>query len=209
MALEVASGHGHDSECVRALLEAGAKVTLQLHNNGTCALESACAHSLAVLQLLCAYEPSRAHPMPDDLPVLPECAEWLDATSRWTRPLHHFELLSLERVRALVVEGADVRAGDGEAGAPTPLSLATARLLRGEGADDRRAALIASAAAPWSPETHALFPARAKARAVELLRVGWLLARRFQGDFACEVEGAFLDAWLGHVMPHAIERASG
>jgi hypothetical protein len=32
---------------------------------------------------------------------------------------------------------------------------------------------------------HALFPAGAKARAVrELLRIGWLLARRFQGLFA-------------------------
>jgi hypothetical protein len=26
---------------------------------------------------------------------------------------------------------------------------------------------------------------------------------------ASEEEGAFLDAWLGHVMPHAVERATG
>jgi hypothetical protein len=45
---------------------------------------------------------------------------------------------------------------------------------------DARAALIVSAAAPWSPKTHALLSADAKTRAVELLRIGWLLARHFQ-----------------------------
>ena len=89
--------------------------------------------------------------------------------------------------------------------------MAAARLtLLGDGSDDGRAALIVRAAAPWSPGTHALFPAGAKARAVELLRIGWLLARRVQDALAAnEVEMAFRDAWLGHVMPHAIERASG
>ena len=122
----------------------------------------------------------RAHPVPDDA-VAPECALWLDATRRWSSPLHHYEFVSLERVRALLVGGADVRAGDGEADAPTPLSLASARLRRDDGAGDDRAALIVRAAAPWSPSPHALFPARAKARAVELLRIGWLLARQLQG----------------------------
>jgi hypothetical protein len=87
--------------------------------------------------------------------------------------------------------------------------LATARLLSSEQLDDGRAALIASAAAPWSPKTHALFPAAAKARAVELLRIGWPLARHLQGlggAGATQMEVAFRDTWLGHVMPHAIER---
>jgi hypothetical protein len=210
-ALMTASLKGH-LECVRALLEAGADV-MQLSYAGTCALDLPW-RSLGTLQLLCAYAPSReavrAHPMPDDLMVLPECAQWLEATRRWTSPLHHFEFFPLERVRALLVAGADVRAGDGETDAPTPLSLAIARLQRGDGSDDGRAALIASAAAPWSPRTHALFPADAKARADELLRIGWLLARRFQSlsADATQVEVAFRDAWLGHVMPHAIERSS-
>jgi hypothetical protein len=206
-----ASQQGH-VECVRALLEAGADV-LPLNNNGTCALDFA-RSSLETLQLLCAYAPSRqaVHAQlarsPQPL-VEPVSAQWLDATRRWSSPLHHFELLSLERVRALLAAGADLHAGDGAADAPTPRSMAAARLRAGDGPVDGRVALIVRAAAPWSPETHALFPAAAKARAVELLRVGWLLARRFQSDFACEVEGAFFDAWLGHVMPHAIERASG
>jgi hypothetical protein len=210
-ALMGASHFGH-LECVGALLEAGADV-MQLRGDGTCALDHAC-ESLETLQLLCAYAPSReavrAHLVLIDHRLSPECAQWLEATRRWTSRLHHFEFLPLERVRALLVEGADVRAVDGGADAPTPLGVAAARLLRGDGADDGRAALIASAAAPWSPETHALFPAGAKAFAVELLRIGWLLARRFQSLFAdTQVEVAFRDAWLGHVMPHAIERSSG
>jgi hypothetical protein len=122
-----------------------------------------------------------------------------------------FAFLPLERVRALLLEGADVCAGDGAADAPTPLNMAAALLLRADGADDARAALIARAAAPWSPATHGLFPAGARAHAVALLRVGWLLARHVQGasSAAHEVEMAFRDVWLGHVMPHAIERASG
>jgi len=52
--------------------------------------------------------------------------------------------------------------------------------------------------------------AAAKARAVELLRVGWLLAHHLQAVVteASQVEMALRDAWLGHVMPHAIERSS-
>jgi hypothetical protein len=93
--------------------------------------------------------------------------------------------------------------------------LAAARLMRADGSDDDdRAALILRAAAPWSPGTHALFPAGAKARAVELLRVGWLLARQLQeqqdrlANGAPDAEMAFRDAWPGHVMPLATERAS-
>jgi hypothetical protein len=179
---------------------------------GIRALELA-RESLETLQLLCAYAPSRtdvrADAMRDDFAFSPECAQWLEATSRWTSPLHHFEFLPIERVRALLVEGADLRAGDAEADAPTPLGLATARLRMSEHLGDGRAALIASAAAPWSPKTHALFPAGAKARAVELLRIGWLLARHLEclGAGAAQVEIAFRDAWMGHVMPHAIRRS--
>jgi hypothetical protein len=212
-ALMVASEEGR-LDCMRALLEAGANV-MQLRIDGTCALEFACRHPLEMLQLLCAYSPSRAevraHPMPTDL-VLPECVEWLDETSRWASPLHHFEFLPTERVRALLVAGADVRASDGEANAPTPLSLAEARLLQGDRLDDdshAAAALIVRAAAPWSPRTHALFPTTAKARAVELLRIGWLLARHLQGLLAdtTQVEVAYRDVWLSHIMRHAISRS--
>jgi hypothetical protein len=202
-ALMAASLQGH-FECVRALLEAGADV-MQLRDNGTCALAGA-GRFLGTLQLLCAYAPSReavrAHPM-SITGVPAECVHWLDATRRWTSPLHHFEFLPIERVRALLVEGADVRAGDAGPDAPTPVGLA------GDRPADGRAALIIAAAAPWSPRTHALFPAAAKARAVELLRIGWLLARRLQSCVAdaSQVGVALRDVWLAYVMPHAIERS--
>jgi hypothetical protein len=211
-ALMAASKAGH-LDCMRALLEAGADV-MQLTPNGNCALTYACK-SLRMIQLLCAHAPSRdvvrAHYATIDPEVSLDCAQWLEITRRWTSRLHHFEFLPIERVRALLIEGADLRAGDGGLDAPTPLSLAAARLLHDDGSGDGRAALIVAAAAPWSPRTHALFPARAKARAVEMLRIGWLLARRFQCFVAGEsqVEVALRDVWLGHVMPHAIERSSG
>jgi hypothetical protein len=181
--------------------------------NGLSALSFA-GRSCEPLQLLCAYAPSRgvvrAQLARAHSELAPECAQWLDATRRWTSPLHHFEFLSRERVRALLVGGADVRAGDGGDDAPTPLGLASARLLRrADGPDDGRsggAALISRAVAPWSPGSHALFPAAAKARAIELLWLGALLARRLQGGAAADVQGAFCDAWLGHVMPFAVER---
>jgi ankyrin repeat protein len=205
--LMAASMKGH-VECVRALLEAGANA-----NDGICAIRWGA--SLELLQLLCAYALSRvavrAQTRRHKYAFSAECAQWLAATRRWTSQLHHFEFLPIERVRALLVAGADVRAGDAKADAPTPLSLAAARLLQGDRSDDGRAALIVSAAAPWSPRTHALFPAGAKARAVELLRIGWLLARHLQDltAGATHVEYALRDAWLGHVMPHAIERSLG
>ena len=205
-ALMFASQKGH-LECVRALLEAGAEV-MQLDEVGSCALELACRF-LEMLQLLCAPSREAVHAQltPDEASA--KCAQWLDATRRWTSALHHFEFLLLERVRALLVEGADVCAGDCEADAPTPFTLAAARLLLGDGDGHGRAALIVRAAAPWSTGTHALFPAGAKARAVDVLRVGWLPARQLQGASAAnEVEMAFRDVWLGHVMPHAIERAA-
>jgi hypothetical protein len=200
-------------ECARVLLEAGASV-MQLNNYGSGALHHSGTSSLGMLQLLCAYAPSRESvcaQLARVNPVKPEYEQWLDATRRWTSQLHHFEFLSIERVRALLAKGADVHAADGGADAPTPLSLAAARLLRGNRSDDgyAGAALIVSATTPWSPWTHALFPAGAKARAVELVRIGWLLARRLQDDVvdARQVEGSFRDAWLG-VMAHAIERSS-
>jgi hypothetical protein len=107
-------------------------------------------------------------------------------------------------MRALLVEAADVHADDGEADAPASLSLASARLR----SHDVRAKVIVTAAAPRSSRTQALFSAGAEERAVELLRIGWLLARRVQSCVADAtlLDIAFRDLLLGHVMLHAIER---
>jgi hypothetical protein len=191
---------------------------MQLDQDKTCALWVGCRTSLPMLGLLCAYAPLpslemlREHLANEEHPELPhECVEYLEVTSNWTTQLHHFEFLPIERVRALLVEGANVHASNGEAGAPTPLSLAQRLRALTICSAHAAAALIIAAAAPWSPTTHALFPAAAKARAIELLRVGWLLARCIQSCVAdaSDVEMAFRDVWLSHIMPHAIERSSG
>ena len=55
-------------------------------------------------------------------------------------------------------------------------------------------------ATPWSRKTHKYFPAPARARAVELLRVGqWF--KRLPSDFPIPFEG-----WETFVMPHMVTR---
>ena len=59
------------------------------------------------------------------------------------------------------------------------------------------------AAEPWCPRTHALFPAGARAFAVELLLLGHRLSRqpRFEGE-----EVSLSDIWMDVVMPFAVVR---
>jgi hypothetical protein len=137
------------------------------------------------------------------LRVVPGCQTFVDATRRWTSQLHYFQFLPAERVAELLEDGADVHASDGSTDAPTPIGLARA-LLR-TGSMDARAALIVSAdPLPWSEGTHALFPPRGRARAVELLLAGHLLARSGQSS---DGQGtALLDVWAAHVMPRALHR---
>ena len=120
----------------------------------------------------------------------------------WCSPLHHLEILSAGRARALLRAGADVGAA-ARAGGPTPLSLAQALGEAGQAAAGSAAELVLRAAEPWSPETHDLFPAAARARAVELLRLGFLLSWQpcFWG-----VEGALTDVWREGVIPSAVDR---
>lgn len=166
---------------------------------------------LAVVQLLCAYgAPPAELLLADDADDVPDgCAAWLAEARRWTSRLHYLEFLPPALVRALIVDGADLHTSDGTGpGAPTPLGLARALLARAPGAADEPAAsarLVVDAAAPWSPANHALFPAPARARAVELLLLGHLLSReeRFAGEGR-----ALLDAWQAHVMAHAVCRAA-
>ena len=71
------------------------------------------------------------------------------------------------------------------------------------------AALLLEAAEPWSPHTHELFPAAARARAVELTLLGELLCRS-DGMHAMLGGGerALMDVWRDCVVPHAVERSS-
>ena len=128
---------------------------------------------------------------------------WLTATRLWSTPLHHLTIIDGQRARALLRAGADLHAA-AEAGGPTPLSLATARRAEGQAPASSPAALVLQAAGPWSPATHPLFPAAARARAVELLLLGQRLSR--EPRFGTE-GGALSDAWMGWVLPHAVQRA--
>jgi hypothetical protein len=55
----------------------------------------------------------------------------------------------------------------------------------------------------WSPQSHARFPAAARARAVSLMLLGHALSR--SGRFACE-EVALFDVWVDVVMPFVVHR---
>lgn len=126
---------------------------------------------------------------------------WLRRAARWSTALHHVGEMTGAEALAELRAGADLRAGDGAADAPTPLALAR-RVLE---ADPRHAAAscVVAAARPWSAETHHLFPPADRARATRLLVLGHQLATdaRFGG-----ASGALRDVWVTHVMPHAVER---
>ena len=79
-----------------------------------------------------------------------------------------------------------------------------ARVYRQTAAEGRVApevSALVQLAARWSPESHSLFSARTRATAVELLRLGYLLAydARFSGSAA-----ALSDVWRVHILPQAI-----
>ena len=81
-----------------------------------------------------------------------------------------------------------------------PLSLARAMAAAGGAAEGTAAFLVLEAAKPWSRKTHKYFPAPARARAAELLRVGqWF--KRLPSDFPIQFE-----VWEMFVMPHVFTR---
>ena len=63
--------------------------------------------------------------------------------------------------------------------------------------------LVLDAALPWSVQTHAFFPAAARAKAVELLLLGHRFCQQphFHGE-----ERAVFDVWMAHIVPHLVSR---
>jgi hypothetical protein len=117
--------------------------------------------------------------------------DWLNRTQDWT-PLQHIEVLSADRTSALLRAGADPHAGS-----PSPLELA-------KDLPASEATALVKRAAFWSPESHALFPAEARERAVEFLRIGYLLAwsPRYAGE-----SGSLLDTWRRDILPRIMRDA--
>ena len=68
--------------------------------------------------------------------------------------------------------------------------------------DEHQATRLATLAqAPWSPRNHATFPAAARARAVELHRIGHQLAKAVRPGGGEAM--AFVDVWMAQIVPHA------
>ena len=74
----------------------------------------------------------------------------------------------------------------------------------GPAAKGTAAFLVLEAAKPWSRKTHKLFPAPARARAVELMLVGELLSRKER--FAAYGPQAVVDVWMTFVIPNTVGR---
>ena len=60
----------------------------------------------------------------------------------------------------------------------------------------------ASPRTPWSPARHALLPPLARSHAVEVACMGYHIAARLLPP---EVQGAFTQLWMSHVLPDAVE----
>ena len=66
--------------------------------------------------------------------------------------------------------------------------------------------LILQARLPWSPQTHSLFPAEARARAVELMLIGVQLFLR--GDAFAEQGAGLYDLWIDAIIPNSVRRTN-
>ena len=155
---------------------------------------------LEVAKLLSSYGASRAATRfgtPEEVATEEghaDLAAWLVASRGWT-PLAHLETLTAARALSLLRSGASLHEGE-----PTPLQ-------RAAGGEGEAAALIRRAAAPWSPASHSLFPAAARAYAVMVIRIGYQIALSPpDGAEARPDWSALSDVWREHVLPHAVAR---
>jgi ankyrin repeat protein len=207
----IASQEGHAS-VVSALLASGAAVDFTEDNHGRTPLAYACRSGcLETVQILSSFGASRTCCTTIALLTSAEeltaffghgsVAAWLTSSRLWSTPLHHLAIISSERARTLLRSGADVHAA--EVAGPTPLSLAQAVRAKGALSDGSPADLVLKAAGPWSPHTHALFPAASRERAVVLMRIGWRLSRtpRYEA-----IAVGFFDLWMEGIVSRAVER---
>ena len=206
------------TEIVSVLLEAGATV-----NQATGEYETPMFTAIAMgytdgAKLLSSYGASRSfqssHPALNTASGIAalgghdNLAAWFITSSQWSTPLHHLTIIGATRARALLRAGADLEAAAEAGGGPTPLSLARALLQADKAGEDTAASLVLDAAKPWSQQTHALFPAAARARAVELMLLGHRLSRESVqwGPSFVGAEVSLFDAWMVGVLPQAVQR---
>ena len=129
-----------------------------------------------------------------------ELLRWLVESRRYS-PLHHVQALTAERALELLRAGHSPLARHHS-------SCKSAADIAAEHPRSPAAATILRAAAPWTPATHGLWGAGARARAAELCKLGYMLARHVDDLPGCRgkgsIQGALVDAWIGHVVPQAV-----
>ena len=91
-----------------------------------------------------------------------DMAGWITNTIEWS-PLHHLDVLSPDRTRLLLRQGADVHAKPTTGDTRTPFEVA-----EGMQGTSESARLVLLAAGQWSVESHSLFPNAARNSAATL-----------------------------------------
>ena len=208
-----ASQAGH-VQCAKHLIAGGAALDAAAED-GVTALLAACGQGHdQVCKLLsmsgASRSPTSSGLTPVDIARLlhhEELARWLHLSTDWCTPLHHVSILSRDDTLRLLRDGANLHARARPA-APTPIDVAM-KIAEAEGgspsSDDSSAQLVLMASRRWSPRQHALFPAPARAHAVELLLLGHrLLASPLGGGST-----AVLDVWVDRIMPQIVRRHHG
>lgn len=205
--LHVASYH-RQPNVVAALLMSRAEPSVADRRGGTPMFYAGMRGCLASVQLLSLFGADRIVPFAlrdvgleaaTRLAGCDDVSTWLSESRDWNTVLHHFSCMRALDVYEMLRLGADLHAS-ARADGPTPLTIARAMHAAAGPALGATGRLVLIAAGPWTPASHALFPARARARAVEVLRMGHLVSRAF----GCG--GALLDAWLHGVMPLVVLR---
>lgn len=196
-------------------------------NDGHSPMYAACLHGhLDVVQLLSSYRARRDFPFdaPNDTAEHlatdeghQDIAAFLVRSRHWTQ-LHHLEVLTGERTRTLLRAGADIHASTSRRGTRsgvTPLKLARALEVAARpviqraflhGFDEilapriHSALLVLEAAKPWCRQTHHLFPAAARARAAELMRVAQAIKRK------SKYETSLAEAFEACMIPRMVTR---
>jgi len=130
-----------------------------------------------------------------------QIASWLKESADYCTPLHHLECLSLLDAHAQLLAGANPH-GCAKAGSRTPLELAR---LRPVGATAKlvicSGCLVSGHASSSSwPLCHKHAPGVVKARAAELVRMGYHLAR---SKLVGSAE-ALAQVWIAHILPLAL-----
>ena len=133
-------------------------------------------------------------------------------------------------MRILLRHGADIDERDSQGNSALDWTLHRARGFPDDivfsmalhSGHEACAELLRTAAQPWSPATHDLFPHAQRRMAAHILRVGYALSRRpaaasiesteseepscSRSEALGQLSQGFLDAWISVVMPLVIER---